>query len=478
MNHLSRSRFALAVLLLAGGLRTAVAAEEGSDASPPRSAAEQLVLPGHTLGGDGPVTDLYRHIKADDLDRILGLHRQWLKTNGEAGKRADLTGVRLDDANLDGVDLRYAVMNWACLCRAHLKKANLSGAALGCADFRGAQMDGVNLQWALLYRSYFKGADLPQAQLQDARLGLGGDPSAAELVRVGREYVPRPPQWANLGEADLNAAGLARLGQKFGQSLRPWTDLGGANLAGANLDGADLTGANLTDTSLKDASLYHAVVSGAFFQLGKDSLPNLRVFGLADGLIDLTFNDDPGALLELRNAFREAGMTEAAYNVNFAKLHNQRLHSHSFPEKVGLLAVEWPCAYGLKPGRPLIILVVAILVFFVPYYFALRDSGRPAGIWKTWPDDHRPKSRAEEPDVRLTARGPKRWGWALYFSLVSAFNIGWDDLNFSTWIERMQPEEFELKATGWVRIVAGAQSLLGVYMVALAIMSYFGHFLE
>jgi uncharacterized protein YjbI with pentapeptide repeats len=451
MNHLPRSRLALAVLLLAGGLRTAVAAEEGSDASPPLSAAEQPVLPGHILGGDGPGTELYRHITAEELVRILGRHRQWLATSGREGQRADLTGVRLDDANLDGADLRYAVMNWACLCRAHLRNANLSWAALGCADFRGAQMDGVNLRGALLCRSYFKGADLHQAQLQGARLGLGGDPTAAGLLRIGRE---------------------------FGQSLPKWTDFGGANLTEANLDGAELTGANLTDTSLKDASLDHAVVSGAYFQLRRDSLPNLRTFGLDAGLFGLTYTDDPGALLELRNAFREAGMTEAAYEVNFAKRHTQRLHSHSFPETVGLLAVEWPCAYGLKPGRPLIVLVVAILVFFVPYYFALRDSGRPAGIWKTWPDDHRPKSRAEEPDVRLTARGPKRWGWALYFSLVSAFNIGWEELNVSTWIERMQPEEFELKATGWVRVVAGAQSLLGVYMVALAIMSYFGHFLE
>jgi hypothetical protein len=35
-----------------------------------------------------------------------------------------------------------------------------------------------------------------------------------------------------------------------------------------------------------------------------------------------------------------------------------------------------------------------------------------------------------------------------------------------------------LKATGWVRVVAGVQSLLGVYMVALSILSYFGHLFE
>ena len=130
MNHLPRPRFALAVLLLAGGLRTAVAAEEASDASPPRSAAEQPVLPGPSLGSDGPGTELYRHITALELGRILDRHRKWLATMGGEGQRADLAGVRLDDADLDGADLRYAVMNRACLCRARLRNANLSGAEL------------------------------------------------------------------------------------------------------------------------------------------------------------------------------------------------------------------------------------------------------------------------------------------------------------------------------------------------------------
>jgi nitric oxide reductase large subunit len=71
-----------------------------------------------------------------------------------------------------------------------------------------------------------------------------------------------------------------------------------------------------------------------------------------------------------------------------------------------------------------------------------------------------------------------RIGVALYFSVVSAFNIGWEEINIGSWIARMQPKEITLKATGWVRVVAGVQSLLGVYMVALSILSYFGHLFE
>jgi hypothetical protein len=63
---------------------------------------------------------------------------------------------------------------------------------------------------------------------------------------------------------------------------------------------------------------------------------------------------------------------------------------------------------------------------------------------------------------------------ALYFSLLSATRIGWRELNVGTWITRIQPREYSLRATGWVRVVSGVQCLISVYLVALAILTYFG----
>jgi nitric oxide reductase large subunit len=63
---------------------------------------------------------------------------------------------------------------------------------------------------------------------------------------------------------------------------------------------------------------------------------------------------------------------------------------------------------------------------------------------------------------------------AAYFSLLSALRIGWSGLNFGTWISRMQLREYSLHATRWVRVASGIQSLISVYMVALAILTYFG----
>ena len=47
---------------------------------------------------------------------------------------------------------------------------------------------------------------------------------------------------------------------------------------------------------------------------------------------------------------------------------------------------------------------------------------------------------------------------AFYFSLLSAFNIGWRELNVGTWITRIQKREYTLRATGWVRMISGSGS--------------------
>jgi len=62
---------------------------------------------------------------------------------------------------------------------------------------------------------------------------------------------------------------------------------------------------------------------------------------------------------------------------------------------------------------------------------------------------------------------------SLYFSLLSAFSLGWRELNVGTWIARVQSRDYTLRATGWVRTVSGIQSLLSVYLLALWVLTYF-----
>ncbi len=74
----------------------------------------------------------------------------------------------------------------------------------------------------------------------------------------------------------------------------------------------------------------------------------------------------------------------------------------------------------------------------------------------------------------MKVRGKAALGLAIYFSVISAFHVGWRDLNVGTLITRMQPREYTLRAKGWVRVVSGAQSLFSVYLIAMWALTYFG----
>jgi hypothetical protein len=148
----------------------------------------------------------------------------------------------------------------------------------------------------------------------------------------------------------------------------------------------------------------------------------------------------------------------------------------------------------MVPSRALGTLGVLILVFSLAYMGALLTARGRAGIWVTWPTDRVYQEEGGKEATRVTytfffpqwqARAADRW-WGvvlrgvsvpligLYFSLLSAFSLGWRELNVGTWIARVQPREYVLRATGWVRTVSGIQSLLSVYLLALWVLTYFG----
>jgi hypothetical protein len=175
----------------------------------------------------------------------------------------------------------------------------------------------------------------------------------------------------------------------------------------------------------------------------------------------------------------------------------------------------------MSPGRPLLILLFGLIpCFAVIYICALGSRGRGA-LWAIWAADRVEKEVGDSEPVRLTTEAPfphhtlpdeadtepascnalctrqvtgscelcnvlaerRRFCLyftpkvilaALYFSVLSAFSIGWRELNVGNWISRIQSYEYNLRATGWVRTVSGLQSLLSVYLLALWALTYFG----
>jgi hypothetical protein len=121
-----------------------------------------------------------------------------------------------------------------------------------------------------------------------------------------------------------------------------------------------------------------------------------------------------------------------------------------------------------------------IFVFTLPYARAISEDiyekEKVDAIWKVW---IRIRMRVDlgqdKPKKPIGSINP--WSCfkiGFYFSLLSAFNIGWRELNVGNWMARMQPYEYRLQATGWARTVSGIQSLISVYLLALSVLTYFG----
>ena len=370
-------------------------------------------------------------INREDLKGILADHKKWLDTEGKEGKRAQLSG-----ANLQEADLQDANLQKADLSEADLQKANLQG-----ADLLEANLWGANLQEADLF-----GANLQKAYLQ----------------------------WANLQKANLWGANLQK------------ANLQGANLQKANLWGANLQKAYLQGADLQEAYLMGADLGGSIFELKPNGLPYIPSIAKAESLSSLRYSELSHSLVELRAAFKKSGLRKQEREVTYAIKHSGFINAKTkgnlltkIEVYLGWFFFELTCKWGMAPERPLFILVGLIFMFTIPYAHAISGDiygkKKTDGIWRVWIPGRMRKDFGEEaPEELLDDISPKCLMYGFYFSVLSAFHVGWRDLNVGNWIARMQPYEYRLQATGWARTISGIQSLISVYLLALSVLTYFG----
>jgi pentapeptide repeat protein len=365
-------------------------------------------------------------ITESDLAAILDQHESWRATNGKRGKVADLRGA----------DLRKA--DWWHWARGAAFRATRPGG--------GAGTGGVTERPPSRTSIWLKDADL---------------------------------RGANLREADLTKAWLKGADLRGADLTRTWlegVDLRGADLTGAILYGTSLKYANLFEANITGATFWGAYVSGLIYQPKLGGLPYVASISTAKGLSRMTYDQSPHAMVELREAFKNTGLRDQERQLTYAIKHNERLKTYSpVWSFFTYLLFELPSGWGMHPGRPLLIMLVLVPVFFILYLFSLFHKGQN-GIWRRWLPDRVRTDQGQKEKERLEFKlgNWRAYTYALYFSLLSAFHIGWRDLNVGNWITRMQPNEYTLRATGWVRTVSGIQSLISVYLLALAILTYFG----
>jgi hypothetical protein len=337
----------------------------------------------------------------------------------------------------------------------------------------------------------------------------------AAILHYHQMWLKSGPDPNNKRRPDLSQADWQRATLSDANLQR--ADLYEANLQEADLIEADLQEARLIGTNLQGAFLDYADLAGAIFDIRPEALPNVPSFARAVNLHQLTFRTSPHALVELREALKKAGLREQERQITYAIEHTKMLQAWDplrygdTPMKQGkrswlknltgkseslfsYVLFELPSGYGMAPRRALATLGLLILVFSLVYMVALLSACGRAGIWVTWPTNRVYKEEGAKEATRVTntfffprwqARAAGHW-WGmllrgvsvpligLYFSLLSAFHIGWREFNVGSWIARMQPREYVLRATGWVRFVAGFQSLLSVYLLALWVLTYFG----
>ena len=158
------------------------------------------------------------------------------------------------------------------------------------------------------------------------------------------------------------------------------------------------------------------------------------------------------------------------------------------------LAFDWTCRYGMEPNRCWKLFGV-VLSFATIIYFAFMHlpGDFTSGIYRVVRNTNKQGVQQEVQQrityYKLDADGRWRYfryGWqllkgegrflyyGLFFSLMSAFNIGFRDINFGRWLRLLTVREYDLSPRGWVRPIAGLQALFSVAMVALWVLTYFG----
>ena len=294
---------------------------------------------------------------------------------------------------------------------------------------------------------------------------------------------------AILSEANLESA-LLSYAYLRGTILRD------ADLESADLRYANLTSADLRDATIKDALLLGARVTDAIF--APVSVPSSDYVAAIEGLDAVTFPAGrQDGLVRLRELLREAGLRDAEREVTYAiesRMARHAIESTDVLRKIDGVArvafFEYTTMWGREPSRALLMIVIVWIAATFFYWLAILPgdhwllimSERRSdihGIYKVWIGQRlEPQLQGK---VTMATRAQRvcreSWasmGWALYFSLLSAFQIGWRDVNLSTWITRMQYGEFLVRGHGWVRTVAGIQSLLSVYLLAIWALTYFG----
>jgi uncharacterized protein YjbI with pentapeptide repeats len=378
-------------------------------------------------------------VSTSDVARVFVDHQKWLSSHGSEGQRASLENRDL--RNIKWSEVEIAVVVGASVSMNNRKVLSLDRAEFYNADLSGSVLHELDFPYSLRGAS-FVGADFHSAWL---------------------------------------------FGISFARAILEDANLTDTTLAGCDLSNASLRNADLTRTTFEQCKMTNVV-----YEPKPGSIPNLYSFNLQQ-LSELRYKQSALGLLQLRNEFAKNGQRDEERILTYTIERTRTVHSWKDGRwaEAGFRFVlfDLPCAWGLHPDRCLKCVLGSVWFFSFPYFASilLRKRATRSGIWAVRLSDPVHAAKAGTRALRVELDWPRTGGvWAklrailramrtaLYFSFLSAFRVGFRDFDIGSWITRVQSREYTLRATGWVRVIAGIQSVLSVYFVALWILTYFG----
>jgi hypothetical protein len=200
----------------------------------------------------------------------------------------------------------------------------------------------------------------------------------------------------------------------------------------------------------------------------------------------MKYKTNPDALIKIRKRFQDEGLTRQEREITYALNRSRTQLDRGVERWFRIIAFDLTCQYGMSPGRPLRIIAVSWAIFSF-LYIVLQHLGRHFRIVirRIYPRRERAREAPMRPAPHsMIPKGKRLRAWLrferrtisamLFFSLVNAFSLGYKEFSVGQWLRMLTTREYELKAVGWVRTLAGIQSLVTIYLFALWILTYFG----
>lgn len=292
-----------------------------------------------------------------------------------------------------------------------LPHAHLEGANLKNANLEGACLSNAHLERANLWSANLDWAQLDEAHLEEADLRFANLKSAFIINAYLKEA---QLYYAHLDEAFLSNA-----------------DLEGANLDAAQLEGTDLSSAKLTRADLRDVKFHRDTnlegTEWGNFILGAERTGEGKE--KYKGYRGDTLRAAEATYRNFKIWYTEHGFYDIAGKFFYREMEARRkAQSWKMPHlKLWNWILRILCGYGEKPER--VIVSAAVVIFGLALIYSAIGT------------------------ITITSFGEN-----LYYSAISFIALG-----YGSWVK---------EASGWVKGLGVFEAFIGVFMMALFLVTF------